>query len=386
MHITHISTLFDPHRGGIETMVFSLARGLARSGEAVSVLTRRTHGLDPRSDVDGIRVWRVGGEGGGRQLARLRFLWGGRRFFRHDAGRVDLIHAHSLYTPALLAAARPEPAVATVHTEGLTGNLEDLRHRLSGRIRLDFYRRRLRRIIALTAGMVGQIEACGFDPGRIAVIPNGVDVERFAPPDSERRTAARHALGLPFDCPVVAFLGRMVREKGADVLLRGWPRIQRRVEGVHLLLAGQGEESARLHQAVGEGAEDLRWLPDLEDQRDLYHAADVLVVPSRAESFGLVALEGMATGVAVVASRVGGVPEVAGDAALFVPPEDPASLAEAVVALLEDESRRLHLGEAGRQRVLEHFTLDRVVAMHRELYAEVVEEAERGGEGVREQG
>jgi len=381
MHITHITTLFDPHRGGIETMVLSLAQGLVRSGDRVSVVTRRTRGLVPESAIDGIRIVRVGGEGGGRQLARLRFLWGGQRFFRRHSGRIDIVHAHSLYTPALLAATRPEPAVATVHTEGLTGNLEDLRHRPSGRMRLDFYRRRLRRIIALTRGMVGQIEAAGFDPGRIAVIPNGVDAERFAPPAPERRMAARHALGLPSDGRVVAFLGRLVREKGADVLLGGWPRIQRRVEGVHLLVAGRGEDSVALRRACGEGGDDVRWLADLQDQRDLYHAADVLVVPSRAESFGLVALEGMAAGLPVVASRVGGLPEVAGDTALFVPPEDPASLAEAVVALLEDEPRRRHLARTGRERVLEHFTLDRVVAMHRKLYGEVVEEARSGGEG-----
>jgi glycogen(starch) synthase len=379
MHIAHITTLFDPHRGGIETMVLSLAHGLVRSGDRVSVVTRRTHGLVPESALDGIRIFRVGGEGGGRQLARLRFLWGGRRFFRRHSGRIDIVHAHSLYTPALLAAARPEPAVATVHTEGLTGNLADLRRRPFGRIRLEFYRRRLRRIIALTHGMVGQIEAAGFDPGRISVIPNGVDTERFVPPDPERRMAARHALGLPADGRVVAFLGRLVHEKGADVLLRGWPRIRRRIEGSHLLIAGRGEESVALRRAFDEGGEDLRWLPDLEDQRDLYQAADVLVVPSRAESFGLVALEGMAAGLPVVASRVGGLPEVAGDAALLVPPEDPASLADAVVSLLDDDSRRRHLARTGRERVLERFTLARVVARHRELYGEVVEEARSGG-------
>lgn len=373
-----MTTLFPPHPGGIETWVQALTTGLGRTGEhRCTVVTRQTGGLPGAEDLDGVGIRRVGGPRGGLLVERLRFLYQGWRHLRRGVGQIDVIHAHSLYIPALLAALCPVPGVATLHTTGPTGNLQDLQESGVGRLRLGLYRKRLRRVIALTRTMAATLEAAGFLPERIAVIPNGVDPERFSPVDEAGKAAARIGLDLPRRGPLVAFLGRLVREKGADVLLEAWPEIQHRAPGAHLVVAGRGEEGESLRrEAETRGlTRAVHWIPDLEDSSDVYRAADVLVVPSRAESFGLVALEGMASGVPVVASRVGGVPEVVGEAAVLVEAEEPGDLARGVAALLNDPAHRRHLSAAGRRRVLQRFTLERAVGLHRDLYRGVLAES-----------
>ena len=305
-----MTTLFHPHRGGIETLVRSLTAGLVRTGEhRCTVVTRQTGGLPAAEDLDGVEVRRVGGPRGGRLVQRLRFWLAGCWQLFGRVGPIDVIHAHSLYLPALLAARCPVPGVATLHTTGPTGNLRDLPETGVGRLRLRLYRKRLRRVIALTRTMAATLEAAGFESDRIAVIPNGVDPERFTPVDGSGKAAARADLGLPPRGPLVAFLARLVQEKGADVLLEAWPAVLDRIPGAHLVVAGRGEEEDRLRrEAETRGVtRSVHWIPDFENSCDVYRAADVVVVPSRAESFGLVALEAMASGVPVVASRVGGV-------------------------------------------------------------------------------
>ena len=385
MNVVHIVTLFHPHPGGIATMVRSLSSRLVMAGDRCGILTRRTGHLAPRATVDGVEVQRVGGERGGRQLERLRFLRDGYLALRAQAGPIDVLHAHSLYTPALLATLRPEPAVATVHTVGPTGNLADLTRGWVGRRRIDWYRKRLRCIIALTEGMAEEIAAVGFERDRIEIIPNGVDPVRFFVPDEARRRSVRRARGVPEDARVVAFLGRLAPEKGVDVLLDAWPAVAARISRAVLVVAGSMEPGhdgdgypwGKAGPPIGLGGADatgstVQWWRDPEDSRELYHAADVVVLPSRTEAFGLVAVEAMACGVPVVASRVGGLPEVVGEAATLVPPGDSEALARGIVDILEDHPRRLDLAAAGRCRVLEHFSLDRVVARHRELYARIV--------------
>lgn len=380
MRIAQITTLFHPHCGGIETMARSLARGLSEGGNHCEVLTRRTRGLTAEDEVDGVTVHRLGGAAGGRRLAQARFLASGRLRLRRDAATLDIVHAHSLYSPALLAAASGIPAVATLHTVGPTGNLADLLGTPWGRLRLRLYRRRLARVIALSRSMADELIGGGFAEQQIAIIPNGVDPDRHPPASDADRRAARLRLGLDPDRPHVVFFGRFAHEKGLDVLLEAWPAIAAHAPEAQLLVAGRRIEQTG-HERAGiapeAAAARAQVIEDPDEPRDIYHAADVIVVPSRTEAFGLVALEAAAAGVPVVASRVGGLPEALGDAGILVAPEDPPALAAATAALLADAAHRARLGRAARQRVLAHFTLARVVAAHRELYAQVREEAVR---------
>jgi glycosyltransferase involved in cell wall biosynthesis len=197
------------------------------------------------------------------------------------------------------------------------------------------------------------------------VVPNGVDLARFATlPD---RAAARAALGLG-DGPLVGALGRLDRQKGFDVLLPALVEL----EGVSLALAGAGPEREALEaQARTLGIADrVRFLGLLDDVRPLLAACDVFCMPSRWEGFGLALAEAMACGLPCVASRIDSLPEVLGDAGVLVPVEDPRALAQAVDALLADPDGARALGEAARARA-QRYAVESMVAGYAAIYAEV---------------
>jgi glycosyltransferase involved in cell wall biosynthesis len=186
---------------------------------------------------------------------------------------------------------------------------------------------------------------------RLEVIPNGVDIQRFSK-------------GAPYlhERPYVLAAGRFTRQKGFDVLIDAAARIQAIRGGrVSVLLAGDGAEEARLRQHVAElglgGAVSFLGPADAEAMRALYRGARVVAVPSRWEGLPLVCLEAMASGRAVVASRVDGIPDAVIDreTGLLVPPDDAAALASALDALLADSAWTERLGAAAAQRACDGF-------------------------------
>lgn len=185
---------------------------------------------------------------------------------------------------------------------------------------------------------------------RLRVVPNGVDTTRFAPrADPARGERLR-----------VLFVGRMIPDKGADVLVSAVERLGR--DDVELTLVGSQNFDAGARPspyerdlraraaALGDRVRLLPFTPRAE-VADLYRQADVVVVPSRwAEPFALTVMEGMASGVPVVASAAGGIPEVLGDAGVAVRPDDPDDLAAALAALADDETLRRQVGTLCRRR------------------------------------
>jgi glycosyltransferase involved in cell wall biosynthesis len=172
-------------------------------------------------------------------------------------------------------------------------------------------------------------------PGRIHVLRPSVP-ELPARPD-------------PAGEPTLLCVGRLAAEKGHDVLLRARARMR---AAARVVLVGGGREEPRLRALSGELGigEHLEWIPYLEDLGPAFARAHLAVQPSRRESFGLAALEALARGVPVVGSRVGGLPEVVGEAGLLVPPDDPQALAEALDRGLADPALRARWAQAGVTR------------------------------------
>lgn len=224
-----------------------------------------------------------------------------------------------------------------------------------------------RRWRGVFGAVVANSEACrrllvadGMAP--VQVIHNGVPV-----------VAARPPLAGP---PTLAVAGRLVRQKGIDVLLRAFAMVRARVPGARLLVAGEGPERAALERLTLELgiASAVSMLGYQADLGSALAGAWVQAVPSRwSESFGLVAAEAMMRGTAVVASRTGGLPEIVqdGETGRLVPPGDPAALAEALVELLQDRGRAESLGKRGRERALAAFDeaawIERFVALYESL-------------------
>lgn len=193
---------------------------------------------------------------------------------------------------------------------------------------------------------------------RVRVVPNGVDCAWFAP-------AVAGAAATRDDGRLhVGFVGRMIPEKGPDVLVRA-AGLLHRPDLRFTLVGSQGfardaplsPYERELRGLAERSGSDIRFEPfvDRTALPDLLRTFDVLVVPSRwAEPSGLTAGEGMATGLPVIASRIGGLPDVVGDAGILIAPDDPTALAAALSALADDPGERARRGRMSRQHALEH--------------------------------
>lgn len=238
------------------------------------------------------------------------------------------------------------------------------------------------------------VQLYGASPEKTHVIPPGVDTARFAPPSSKR--ACRAQLGLPEEGAIVAALGRLDARKGFDLFLRAAGELTAAgVKAKFVLSTGvpgderEREEHARL-MAVREECEledALVWMGVLQenDLPAFYGAADVFVLPSRYELFGMVMIEAMACGVPVVATRFGGPAEVIshGVDGMLVDPRDTRSMAEEIRTLLEDPALRKAMGAAARARVERTYSWEASARRHLELYGLVAERAQRGGAHAR---
>ena len=207
---------------------------------------------------------------------------------------------------------------------------------------------------------------------RSSVVLNGMDTKRIT------------VSSLPFDPPTVLLLGRLVEEKGFDVGLRACVEVVSVVPGVRILVAGDGPARSNLLALVDELglAEVVEWLGavSLDDVPAVLGRATVVAVPScYEEPFGLVAVETGLAGRPVVASAVGGLPEVVEDGVngLLVAPGDPAALARALLTVLGDRELAARLGTAGRARAERDFGLGRHVDAFETLFDRLIREAER---------
>ncbi|MGU3495157.1 glycosyltransferase [Xanthobacteraceae bacterium A53D] len=200
----------------------------------------------------------------------------------------------------------------------------------------------------------------------VRVIRNAVDTDRFMPAD---RTAARAALGLPPDVPVVGAAGRLEEVKGQDVLLRAMVRVIGHLPSAHLVLAGDGSKRAELEALAAELglAGRVTFLGYRSDMETVFPAFDICVLPSRAEGLPLSVLEAQACGIPMVASDVGSVREgLAPGTSRLVPPGDPEALGAAIADLFA--ALKAHPPANGpRAFVTENFSWERMVAAYEGL-------------------
>ncbi|MGH3302172.1 MAG: glycogen synthase [Streptosporangiaceae bacterium] len=298
-------------------------------------------------------------------------------------GGAQLVHSHTWYASLaghLSSLLYGVPHVMTAHS------LEPLRpwkaEQLGGGYALSSWCERTAilaasAVIAVSNGMKADILSSypAVDADRVHVIYNGIDADIYRP-DPGRDVLDRY--GIDPDRPLVVFVGRVTRQKGLPVLLRAAGLFE---PGAQLVLCAGQPDTAELQAEVTRLVDRLRatrggviWIPGMlakaEVVQILSHAT-AFVCPSEYEPLGIVNLEAMACGCAVVASAVGGIPEVVADGVtgLLVPPGDEAALAAAVNALIRDPGRAAVLGARGRERAVAEFTWARIAAQTADLYA-----------------
>jgi sugar transferase (PEP-CTERM/EpsH1 system associated) len=359
--VVHVVLSLD--LGGLERVVLDLTREEIGLGQRVAVIcVEQTGRLAPQAEALGARVFCVHKPPGFRlgTIGRIRAVL--------RAIDPDIIHTHHL---GALFYTGPAWRCPIVHTEhGKLGN-ESRRRRCLLRLAAGF----TTRFIGVSGDITEEAVAKRIVPRRkAAVLPNGIDMTRFA--DRGGRAAVRDEFGIPAGAPVVGTVGGLREIKRQDRLIRAFARLRERIAGAHLLLVGDGvmmDALRELAEELGLGA-CVHFTGYQSDPARFYQALDVFALTSDSEGTPLSVLEAWATGLPAVATRVGGLPELFEDtrAGILVEPDDEAGLASALAALLVNPERSRALGEAGRKRVEQRYSLRRMADGYQDHYLEVL--------------
>ncbi len=298
-----------------------------------------------------------------RDAARLKRLWEDQA---NMGGALRRAGADLVHYPANIGALRKTPSVLTVHDLSFLRHPEWFRWERAAYYRFAAVRsaRLARRVIADSQSTAQDLqELAGINADRIDVVPLGVD-PAFAPAEEAAQEAARKKYNLPEQ--FFLYVGTLEPRKNLPRLIAAWDRIAEDT-GVRLVLAGrEGWKVAGLHAAIHAARHAARiHLPGFiapEDLAPLLSAARAFVWPSLYEGFGLPVLEAMACGAPVLASNTSSLPEVAGDAALLVDPEDVNAIAAALKTLAANEDQRAQLRKRGLVRAAK-FTWSRTAQL-----------------------
>lgn len=378
MHLLYLSSF----GGGLETNVRVLSSALIQAGHRVSILY-----LNPVSErhkngreQDGLSVYHATYGDWHYYFNRLTFgvtglslvvrAFESARAFAdkvreiHSRTPIDLVEVPEIVLPLQTL---PVPYVVRLHSQNWLWRKQCN----EPGVRSDSIERHLegvtlRRASAITApsGIVSEdirLE-CGLDDRPIQIIPYPVDTEEFkpAPKDQSRK--------------MVLFVGRVEKRKGADVLLRALPRVLEKHPDCEFAFVGQvSDELVDLVKGAPGAACFLRFKPR-HALVELYQKASMCVVPSLWDNSPNVVYEAMACGTPVIATSVGGIPELVDDGAtgLLIPPDDELSLAEAISKLLDDTSAREQMGARSRRRALADWPVEEIATQTLDLYGRVL--------------
>jgi glycosyltransferase involved in cell wall biosynthesis len=372
-----LRVLFIDHSGAVgggQLVLMDLTRLLPVRSEVVF--------LSPGPVVDRLAsgVHAVAMEGGealvslGKETGTLSRLWASRRLpgmirrLACAAKQAHVVYANSkkaLLFAALAARKARRPLIWHQHDEMRLPRTLPLRARVSESLLVHLLNRYAARVISVSRASADTLVAAGGRTDLPVVIHNGLDPARYAQPVD--RAALRRELGLPVDAPIVGCFGRLTEWKGQSVLIDALMHLP----GAHAILVGgaifgeSGYEAALRAQAERLGLTPrVHFLGHREDVPALMQAVDVVAHTSTGfESFGLVIAEGIMSERPVVATAVGGVPELIEDgvSGLLIPPNDAIALSRALARILMDHDLSRCLAAAGRQRALRDFTLDQMV-------------------------
>ncbi|MGZ6316778.1 MAG: glycosyltransferase family 4 protein [Anaerolineales bacterium] len=368
MRVAMLTQRYLPHIGGAERQIQSLAPLLRRRGVDVVVLTRRESGLAKYESIDGTPVYRLPAAGP-KPIAAISFMVSSSGLLRKLD--VDIVHAHELLSPGSIAALAKilygYPVVAKVLRGGHLGDLHKIRRGSFAALRIGLLRRTVDIFIAISSEIQAELAGLGIPAARCALIPNGVDVDRFHPVLAQQKAMLRQIMGLPSEVPIVLYAGRLVPEKRIVHLISTWPAIRSAVPDAMLIIAGSGSEADKLGATAGPG---IRLIGEIPDVAPLLQCADAFVLPSVTEGLSGALLEALASGLPVIATSVGGAPDVIRhmESGYLIPPNNVQELQQALLTLLSDSSLRARLGECGRQRTASAYSLELVADRLANLY------------------
>jgi glycosyltransferase involved in cell wall biosynthesis len=359
---------FIPKMGGAEIQAFSLSKALTKKGLDVRVLTRLSEKSWKKQEaLEGIPVQRV-------DYPRIRLIGGGllNTFLAWNIltryKDFDLFHFHiggsHMVLPLLILKLLNKPSILKISGWWeLERSLLNPNGQIPRLMRMLLFRSDA--IISLSDEIKTQLLTFGFPADRIISLPNGVDTQRFYP--AVDKTASRK----------IIFVGRLVTEKGVPVLLRAAGKLTAEFPDISVDLVGAGPIEEELKQMIGNLGlyGKVRFLGRLDNVANVLKTADIYVQPSLNEGLPNSLLEAMASGLPVVVTNVGGMPDVVTDGVegFVVEPSNIDALAVALERLLHDSELRKKMGARCREKIQQDYSLDSVTDNYIALYKRLMD-------------
>lgn len=308
-------------------------------------------------------------------------------FWKTLQHNTDLVHVHFDIPPGPLAGLvyakkKKVPLIVTYHGDWIDsygGYIRKVGVGLHNRFVVDKLLSLADIIISPSQCYIEESKFLNKYSGKVVVIPNGIELKSFV--SNYKKDECRKILGLPYDKKLILFFGNLSPYKGPDILLRALPKIINKVPDVELIIAGRGvmlNQLKVLSRDLGIEAK-VHFLGFIKDTKKtlVYQASDLFVLPSvmNTESFGIVNLEAMACGIPIIASRIGGIPDVVKDGicGLLVEPNDPNGLSEGIIKILNDAELRERLGKTGKNQV-KLYSWDKIAKETDRLYERLYED------------
>jgi 1,4-alpha-glucan branching enzyme len=376
--------------GGISPHVYYLSKSLAKNGAKVYVVTCDFPGAPQHEVVDGVEVFRIDSyKNPSPDFATWVYLMNvnmqkeAAGLVKSIGGRVDVFHAHDwLVADAGIGLKHVfrKPLLATMHSteigrrNGIHFDYERMIHETEAWLTYEAWR-----VICCSNYMVSHVRwAFGLPENKLVMVPNGVDVEAYAKIANDDLGHFRRKFALPEE-KIVLFVGRLVHEKGVHVLVNAVPKVLEKVNA-KFVIVGNGYMKEQLSGIVKNMgfAHKIMFTGFVDDEtlRRLQSCADVSVVPSLFEPFGIVALEAMAAKSPVVVSDTGGLSEIVEHdvSGVKVYPDNPDSLAWGIRKVLLDDAYANRIKTNAYQKVQDKYNWDRIAQQSKAVYESVLSE------------
>jgi len=353
--------------GGAETLMAAIARRLDPSRFEVSVVALQGNGpIGEQLSATGFAVTPLYTSGGWDFRAVLRL----KRLLAQS--RPDIVHAHLLRANLLACLTRDDHTVVW-HEHGTGEWLNPAVRLLERRLMIQSDA-----VIAISNKVKDNlVQRVPGIANRVTILPNAIEINQQVSSSADRGKFIRKAWGLGETHQVIGFVGRLDDAfKGISYLIKSVAILKPIMPLLNLIIVGEGRDRAaleRLAKTLGL-KESVHFIGAHADLEQIYPGFNVLALPSLSEGFGIVLLQAMAASLPVVASRVGGIPEVVSDqeTGFLVKPADPEALARALQSVLIDRNKAVQMGERGLKRVREFFNLDNIIPRLETIYEDVV--------------
>lgn len=365
--------------GGSPRAAYYLAKEMAKRGHDVKVFTTSINSKNSVDNYGNITIYRFG-----TIFKHISSRISLRILYQPFKQEVDIVHGHfdippGPLAPYLYSRKKNVPLVITHHGDWIEnhgGFIRKISVSLFNTYLVGRFLAHAKAIISPSGSYIEKSRFLRKNKEKIVVIPNGINLKDYDILRSKEE--CRKELGLPIEKNIIISVGSLIPYKGPDVLLKAMPKVIKEIPDAMLLFVGKGEmeEELRLLSkklGVDKHIKFAGFVGDSSKKVLFYKSADIFAFPSFSEIFGIVNLEAMACSTPIIASKVGGIPDVVidGENGLLVPPRDSEALTDALIYLLENEDIREKMGKNGRRRV-KGYSWERIADRTEKIYEEVV--------------